>query len=136
VGGLRDARSLPIGISLFLEYGWSPDPVGEFLRSLDLVDGLGARLALSGHGRPFTDVHAHIEGNRSLVAQHLTAVCDGLAAGPRTALQLARQIFDEPLSEVNAAWQLSQTLCYLHHLELDGRVNREPDGDAERWRQG
>jgi glyoxylase-like metal-dependent hydrolase (beta-lactamase superfamily II) len=47
-------------ISLFLEYGWSPDPVGEFLRSLDVVDALDARLALSGHGRPFTDVHGHI----------------------------------------------------------------------------
>jgi glyoxylase-like metal-dependent hydrolase (beta-lactamase superfamily II) len=122
-------------ISLFFEYGWSPDPVGEFLRSLDLVDGLGARLALSGHGRPFTDVHAHIEGNRKLVATRLAAVHDGLGEGPGTALQLAQQVYEEPLTESNAAWLLTQTLCYLHHLELAGQVTPEPDGDGDRWRR-
>ena len=121
-------------ISLFFEYGWSPDPVGEFLRSLDLVDGLGARLALSGHGRPFTDVHAHVEGNRQLVAARLAAVHEGLGDGPRTALQLAQTVYEEPLSESNAAWLLTQTLCYLHHLRLAGAVVPEHDDAAERWR--
>ncbi|MGH2877808.1 MAG: MBL fold metallo-hydrolase [Solirubrobacteraceae bacterium] len=47
-------------ISLYFDYGWTPDPVGEFLHSLDVTDDLGARLALSGHGKPFLDVHGHI----------------------------------------------------------------------------
>ncbi len=46
-------------ISLFFDYGYSPDPVGEFLNSLDLVDALHARLCLPGHGRTFADVRAH-----------------------------------------------------------------------------
>ena len=71
-------------ISLFYEYGCTADPVGEFLRSLDLVDALDARLALSGHGRPFTDVHAHIEANRKLVRERLEAVRGALAGEPRT----------------------------------------------------
>src|SRR5262249_28647926 len=37
-------------ISLYFDYGWTPDPVGEFLDSLEKVDALDARLALSGHG--------------------------------------------------------------------------------------
>ena len=56
-------------ISLFFDYGYSPDPVGEFLHSLDVVERLGARLCLPGHGRTFTDVRAHIEGNRELVGR-------------------------------------------------------------------
>src|SRR5829696_6127313 len=40
-------------VSLYFDYGYSPDPVGEFLRSLDTVAALGGGLALSGHGRPF-----------------------------------------------------------------------------------
>jgi glyoxylase-like metal-dependent hydrolase (beta-lactamase superfamily II) len=51
-------------ISLFFDYGYTPDPIGEFLRSLDRVDALDARLGLSGHGKPFFDVHGHIEGPR------------------------------------------------------------------------
>ena len=51
-------------VSLYYDFGHSPDPAGEFLRSLDVVDELDARLCLSGHGRTFTDVRAHVEANR------------------------------------------------------------------------
>ena len=54
-------------VSLYFDYGWTPDPVAEFLASLDEVDRLDARLCLPGHGRPFTDVRAHIEANREEV---------------------------------------------------------------------
>jgi glyoxylase-like metal-dependent hydrolase (beta-lactamase superfamily II) len=120
-------------ISLFLGYGWSPDPVGEFLASLDLVDALDARLALSGHGKPFTDVHGHIEGNRKLVASKLEAIGERVQREPQTALSLAREIYEQPLVEGNAAWLLAETLCFLTHLEVQGHVRREPDGDVDRW---
>jgi glyoxylase-like metal-dependent hydrolase (beta-lactamase superfamily II) len=47
-------------ISLYFDYGYTPDPAGEFLHSLEVVQALGARLCLPGHGRTFTDVSAHI----------------------------------------------------------------------------
>ena len=117
-------------ISLYYDYGWTPDPVGEFLHSLDVVDELDARLVLAGHGRPFFDAHAHIEGNRRLVRERLTAVLGALGSGPQTAVEISPAVYDEPLTEVNAAWLLAQTLCYLRHLERDGRV-RAVEGD--RW---
>ncbi len=120
-------------ISLFYDYGWTPDPTGEFLDSLDVVDGLNARLCLAGHGRPFTDVHAHVEGNRELVAERLAAVLGALDGSPRTAVEIAPGVYGEELTQSNAAWLLSQTLCYLTHLERQGRVARAPDGDLERW---
>jgi glyoxylase-like metal-dependent hydrolase (beta-lactamase superfamily II) len=122
-------------ISLFYDYGWTEDPVGEFLGSLDVVDRLDARLALSGHGRPFVDVHGHIEANRRLVAERLQAVAAGLDGEPKTALQLVPDVYDEPLTEYNASWLLSQTLCYLRHLERQGQVSHMPDGDAEIWQR-
>jgi len=120
-------------ISLYYDYGWSPDPVGEFLSSLDAVDRLGARLALSGHGRPFVDVHGHIEGNRKLVRERLGRLEAALAAGRKTAVQITPHVYDEPLTEYNAGWLLQQTLCYLRHLELLGRVEHEPDRGGEVW---
>ena len=47
--------------------------------SLDVVDALDVRLSLSGHGRPFTDLHGHVEGNRALVARAARR-----GAGPRS----------------------------------------------------
>jgi len=123
-------------ISLYYDYGWTPDPVGEFLRSLDAVDALDARLVLAGHGRPFLDAHAHVEGNRQLVHERLGAVIAALQSGPRSAVEITPVVYAEPLTESNAGWLLAQTLCYLRHLELEGHVVREPDGEVERWRVG
>jgi glyoxylase-like metal-dependent hydrolase (beta-lactamase superfamily II) len=121
-------------ISLFYDYGWTPDPVGEFLHSLDVVDRLDARLALSGHGRPFTDVHGHVEAYRKLVGERLDAVLSALRDGPRTVLEIAPDVYGEPVTVANGSWFLPQTLCYLRHLDVQGRVTPERDGDTERWR--
>jgi glyoxylase-like metal-dependent hydrolase (beta-lactamase superfamily II) len=72
-------------VSLYYDVGWSPDPVGEFLSSLGVVEGLDARLCLPGHGRTFADVQAHIDANRALVGQRLERVEHALAPAPRTA---------------------------------------------------
>lgn len=121
-------------ISLYYDYGYTPDPVGEFLASLDRVDALDARLALSGHGKPFVDVHGHVEGNRRLVAARLEAVMAAVRREPLTAAQIAPEVHGgRPLDVRNAQWFLSETLCYLRHLERAGRVRSEPDGSAERW---
>jgi len=119
-------------ISLYFEYGYSPDPVGEFLSSLDVVQRLGARLCLAGHGRTFTDVHAHIEGNRTLVREQLERTLQALADGPLTAFEVATRVAGDSLSEQNAHWLISQVLAGLTHLEAVGEARRLP-GDPERW---
>lgn len=117
-------------VSPYFDFGWSADPVGEFLRSLALVDELDARLCLSGHGRPFLDVHAHVQANRDVVAERLGAVLTALDGGAQTAMQIAPRVRGGELQPSNAHWWLSETLCYLTHLEGEGQVRR--DGD-ERW---
>jgi glyoxylase-like metal-dependent hydrolase (beta-lactamase superfamily II) len=111
-------------ISLYYDFGFSPDPVGEFLASLELVADLDVRLCLSGHGKPFVDVPGHIEGNRTLVAERLQAALRGLAAGPRKVIELAPIVHGEELRSANARWWLIETLCYLTHLEHAGQVAR------------
>jgi glyoxylase-like metal-dependent hydrolase (beta-lactamase superfamily II) len=123
-------------ISLYFDYGWTPDPIGEFLASLDRVDRLDARLALSGHGKPFIDVPGHIEANRRLVGERLEAVLAAVAEGPRTALEIAPSVHGEPVTETRAGWVLQETLCYLRHLELSGRVERLSEDGIERWTSG
>ena len=55
-------------VSPYYDYGYTPDPAGEFLTSLDRVEALDARLCLPGHGRTFGDVQGHIAANRELIA--------------------------------------------------------------------
>ncbi len=120
-------------ISLFFDYGFSPDPVGEFVNSLDVVERLGARLCLPGHGRTFTDVHAHIEGNRKLVAERSERVLAAMTPEPATAFEMVPRIYDDiPFSPATAAWLLMETLSFLLHLQVTGRAIKIP-GEPERW---
>ena len=120
-------------VSLFFDEGHTPDPVGEFLASLDKVDALDARLALAGHGRPFTDVHGHIEANRKLVAELLDATRAALAEAPATAFDLARRIYGEAFNEQTATWLLAMTRSWLTHLERAGEARREATDAADVW---
>ena len=121
-------------ISLYFDYGYSPDPVGEFVRSLDVVEALDARLCLPGHGRTFTDVHAHIEANRALVAERLAATLAVVGAGESlTAFEIMPRVYGTDLSPMLAQWLLSETLAMLLHLEVTGRAVRIL-GEPECWR--
>jgi glyoxylase-like metal-dependent hydrolase (beta-lactamase superfamily II) len=126
----RDRRVLLAGdhllgrTALYFDYGYTPDPVGEFLASLDTVEGLGARLALSGHGRPFTDIPGHIDANRRLVRERLEAVQE--AASGSTAYEIAERVYGEHLNDLT----MIKTLCYLRHLEVTGRLEARDGTDA------
>jgi glyoxylase-like metal-dependent hydrolase (beta-lactamase superfamily II) len=120
-------------VSLYFDYGWTPDPVGEFLASLDRIATLDARLCLAGHARTFTDVAAHIDANRALVAERLQTVSAAVAEhGPITAYEVVPLLHGQELTQLTAGWWLPETLCYLRHLEVADEVRRL-DGEPERW---
>jgi len=122
-------------IVLWFDRGDTPDPVAEYLRSLDVVAALRARLALSGHGKPFLDVPGHIEASRRAVREQLDAALRAVADEPRTALEVSASVSDgRPGGATDPAWRLPLTLCMLEHLEQAGLVAREPEGELERWR--
>ncbi len=119
-------------ISLYWDYGYTPDPVGEFLSSLDVVAELDARLCLSGHGRTFADVGAHIEGNRALVHERLARIVEVLSGRELTAFEIAPEVYGQEPEARNSHWLLSKVLCYLTHLEATGQVRLLP-GEPKRW---
>ena len=121
-------------ISLYFDYGWTPDPIGEFLCSLDVVDELDARLALSGHGRPFVDVHGHIEGNRRLVASGSTPSWRRWRASPRTAVEITpdrvRRAADRDERRLAAA---GDAVLPAPPGAARARVARRSEVGVERW---
>ena len=122
-------------VSQYFDVGYTPDPVGEFLHSLDVVDALDARLALAGHARPFTDVRGHIEANRELVrARPRRRPRARWPTGQRTAYELARAVYGEQFTEEMASWQMTMTTAWLQHLEALGEagdpVGRRGSGRA------
>jgi glyoxylase-like metal-dependent hydrolase (beta-lactamase superfamily II) len=122
-------------VSIYFDFGSSPDPAGEFLASLDRVEALDARLAMSGHGRTFTDVQGHIVANREEVRAGLSTIEIALRDGaPLTAYDAVRRVHGEAATAMDATWRMSVTLAYLRHLEVTGRAQRDRGDGPDRWR--
>jgi glyoxylase-like metal-dependent hydrolase (beta-lactamase superfamily II) len=102
-------------------------------------EALDARLCLPGHGRTFTDVHAHIEANRALVGERLQATLAVLSAAdqPLTAFEILPRVHGSDLTPPLAQWLLTEILAMLGHLEVAGQAVRTESSDRrgapERW---
>jgi glyoxylase-like metal-dependent hydrolase (beta-lactamase superfamily II) len=122
-------------VSPFFDYGHSPDPVGEFLESLDTVSALDTGLCLAGHGRTFRNVPAKAEANRVLILEQLERVRKAVVAEPRTAFEVVTEIVGaENLTPATAAWGLQMSLSYLDHLAAAGELAEVEGSDPRRWR--
>jgi glyoxylase-like metal-dependent hydrolase (beta-lactamase superfamily II) len=121
-------------VSLYYDYGYTPDPAGEFLRSLDVIDGLDVQLVLAGHGRPVRDAPVLTEANRRAVHAKLDRLRAAIAAAPRTPYELVPEVIETELpAAMMISWGLSETLVYLNHLERLGEAVKVDEGEPERW---
>jgi glyoxylase-like metal-dependent hydrolase (beta-lactamase superfamily II) len=113
----------------FFDYGFSEDPIAEYLSSLEAVAGLDVELVLPGHGAPLRDLSALVAAHRAGLHDRLAAVRATLAAGPAGGYEVARRIFGRPPSVIAGVWQLAEVIAYLGHLRRTGEVERS-DADG------
>ena len=127
-------------VSLYFDHGYTPDPAGEFLASLDKVEGLDVDLILAGHGRPVRDAPGLIAANRRTLTARVDAIRDALQEGPKPAYDLVDAVLDAACMPrdiptfARVSWIFPETLCYLDHMQSQGEVARENAGDQELWR--
>ena len=123
-------------VSLFFDHGHTPDPVGEFDRSLDVVERLETSLCLAGHGRPFRGVPGKVRANREELEAQLDRMRGALADGePHTAFETVIDLVGpENMNEATATWGLQLALAYLDHLVILGEAEEVEGADPRRWR--
>ena len=121
---------------LFFDHGHSPDPVGEFLSSLEVAEGLDVDLVLPGHGRTFRDPEAKIAESRRQVSELMVKVRAALASGEeKTAFEIVAEIIGPEMVKTPAsAWVLQIVLSCLDHLAIAGEVETVEGTDPQRWR--
>jgi len=120
-------------ISLYYDFGYTPDPAGEYLESLDVVDRLDIDLCLAGHARPFREVDRKIEATRGTVLERIERVRGCLDGEPKSPFELVPRFLGEPdPSPMMLNWGLNEVLVYLNHLEKRDHAHRHA-GEVETW---
>ncbi len=121
---------------LFFDHGHTPDPIGEFLGSLEEIEPLEIGLVLPGHGRPFRDADAKIAESRRQVGQLLAKVRESLSGGEeRTAFEIVGDIVGaDNVNTPASAWALQIVLSCLDHMALKGETAPVEGTDPQQWR--
>lgn len=106
-----------------------PDPLGDYLASLERTIELAPRLALPGHGDPLEDpvgrAHELIEHHR----ERLGATEAALTGVPRTGFEVSFDLFGADLKPAARRFAVAETLSHLERLVLEGRAARENGGE-------
>jgi glyoxylase-like metal-dependent hydrolase (beta-lactamase superfamily II) len=105
-----------------------PDPLGDYLASLERTIQLAPGLALPGHGDPIPDPAGRA---REIVDHHgrrLDQTQTALGSEPRTAYELSVALFGDDLDASGRRFALAETLAHLERLCFTGRAARQGDG--------
>lgn len=101
-----------------------PDPLGDYLESLERTIELAPRLALPGHGIPIEDPS---ERARELIEHHrvrLQRTAASLSDEPRSGYQVSLKLFGRELKPAARRFAVAETLSHLERLVLEGGAAR------------
>ena len=113
------------------DYGYTADPVGELIASLDAVSKLDIAIGLPGHGRPIEDVADVIAMHQEEISRRIALLEAEVARAPGPAYDLGLRAFGLAESMMKQVGTLQEAMVYLRHLRLQGRVVRDvlPSGE-------
>lgn len=113
---------------------YADEPLSDYLASLRALRELPVDLVLPSHGEPFEDLAGRIDAIAAHHDERNGQILGALAAGPRTAFDVARAVFGD-LPPDNLLHAVRETRAHLAYLERHARVRRDHDGTEETWRR-
>jgi glyoxylase-like metal-dependent hydrolase (beta-lactamase superfamily II) len=107
-----------------------PDPLGDYLDSLERTASLDLRVALPGHGEPIEDPAARA---RELIEHHrrrLEETAAALDTTPSTGYDVSRVLFPDVDTPAARRFAVAETLSHLERLVRQGAAARHDDGSV------
>jgi glyoxylase-like metal-dependent hydrolase (beta-lactamase superfamily II) len=107
-----------------------PDPLGDYLASLERTVALAPRLALPGHGEP---IHDPAGRARELVEHHRRRLdeTEGLLdRSARTGYGVSLSLFPDAERPTQRRFAVAETLAHLERLVCEDRAARADDGGS------
>lgn len=107
-----------------------PDPLGDYLASLQRVVELAPDVVLPGHGDPIQDPAGRA---RELLAHHdrrLGQTVSALSERAQSGFELSHALFGHDLEPTQRRFAVAETLSHLERLVRSGRARRHDGGGA------
>jgi glyoxylase-like metal-dependent hydrolase (beta-lactamase superfamily II) len=101
-----------------------PDPLADYLRSLQRSIDLAPTIAYGGHGKMITDP---VGRATELIAHHdhrLRQTAAALGSEPRSGYEVSFPLFGDDLKPSARRFAVAETLSHLERLVRDGRAER------------
>jgi glyoxylase-like metal-dependent hydrolase (beta-lactamase superfamily II) len=102
-----------------------PDPLGDYLDSLERIVELAPLIAYAGHGATIEDPPQRA---REVIEHHherLARTREALSSKPGNAYEVSLTLFPEPLAPVLRRFALAETRAHLEYLALRGELIRD-----------
>jgi glyoxylase-like metal-dependent hydrolase (beta-lactamase superfamily II) len=135
VGGDHLLAAISPAVGLYPES--RPDPLGDYLSSLERTIELGPRLVLPGHGEPIRDPAGRA---RELLEHHARRLDETAAAlecdRPRNGYEVSLDLFGAELAPTQCRFAVAETLSHLEHLVARGSAARHEDGRTVTYTAG
>jgi len=128
VGGDHLLARITPAVGLYPES--RPDPLGDYLASLERTAQLGLRIVYPGHGEPIEDP----AGRAWEIVEHhhrrLDDVAAALGGEPRSGFEVSLAVFGAELPPQQRRFAVAEALSHLERLVREGRAARGGDPRA------
>jgi len=125
IGGDHLLRTISPAVGLYPDS--RPDPLGDYLASLERTIDLAPRIVYPGHGEPLDDAPTRA---RELIQHHRQRLDDtsaSLSERSRTAYEVSLELFGRELSPTQRRFAVAETLSHLERLVREDRAARSGD---------
>lgn len=117
-------------IGLYSEHD-RPNPLGDYLASLQKVSTLPASIVLPGHGEPFADLAGRTAEITAHHGEREGLILAMLEEQPQHAYQITLQLFKDRLKNNEARrMAVAEVLSHLEHLRYNGQVEQQRTNDG------
>jgi glyoxylase-like metal-dependent hydrolase (beta-lactamase superfamily II) len=105
-----------------------PDPLGDYLASLQRTIELAPRVVYPGHGEPIHDAAGRARELLEHHRQRLAQTSQALERPGLTPFEISLKLFGDDLSPTQRRFAVAETLSHLERLVRDGAAARSETG--------
>ena len=118
-----------------MHWFYQGDPLGDYFKSLAVLEKLDVDLIAPSHGGPFQGHREWIRTARSHHDRRCETITGVLGTVPLTAYEIAGSVWGEDRSLMDRRFAMAEALSHLEHMTIGKRVEKVWVKGIAHWRR-